>query len=224
LAEVPSEYLNCVAYIYPDAAAEQSGTSGGVAFIVNVPLTVENWYQSYIVTAAHILGSDEMGNNPVIRVNLLERRSIPIPTEADSWRIDTENDIAIYPIGLDRGRIRYVTVPTARFLTKELIEEHKFGPGNDVFIVGKLANHEGTTRNLPSVRFGHISMMPADPFKRIGKETVPEVFFIEFRSIGGYSGSPVFLYESPFHLPDTARILHKWSLQPHLLGLDLGKL
>lgn len=222
LAEVPTAYLDCVAYIYPDREAEKSGDSGGTAFIVDAPLDVEGWYQSYIVTAAHILGSDEVGNDPVVRVNLTEGKSIPIPTEASSWKIDQINDIAVYPIDLDRDKIRHIAVPLGRFLTKDHIEQYKFGPGNDVFVIGKLARHEGATRNLPSVRFGSISMMPGEPFKRAGKDDIPEVFFVEFRSIGGYSGSPAFLCEPPFHLMDKAKLYHKWSLLPHLLGLDLG--
>lgn len=84
-------------------------------------------------------------------------------------------------------------------------------------MVGRFVNHEGKQRNLPSVRFGNISMMPYEPV-RTSRGLLQEVFLVESRSLPGYSGSPVFL--APF--PNSA--LRKEQPPAKLLGIDMGHL
>jgi hypothetical protein len=50
--------------------------------------------------------------------------------------------------------------------------------------------HEGRQKNSPTARFGNIAQMPNEPV--IIKRFEQECFLVEARSIGGYSGSPVF--------------------------------
>jgi hypothetical protein len=52
----------------------------------------------------------------------------------------------------------------------------------------------GSTRNIPIVRTGVIAAMPAidEPFVRKGEEY--HAYLAEMRSIGGLSGSPVFVF------------------------------
>jgi hypothetical protein len=133
------------------------------------------------------------------------------------------HDLAILPLGLPRAELDYGIIPTQGFLTKELIEKHRFGPGNDVFVTGRFVHQEGKAKNTPTVRFGNISLMPFEPFKREPpKADLDEVFLVEFRSVGGYSGSPVFLCEIPFHLRFRGTSHQIWSFGPHLLGVDVG--
>jgi hypothetical protein len=220
LAEIRSEYLNCIAYIYPNAQSEEDGHGGGTAFHIVARLPLEGWAQAYFVTAAHLVSSEQ--SNPVIRVNLLDGGATVIQTTYEGWFVDSASDIAVHPVEIDYSRVQLTVVPVEGFLTKQHIIEHRFGPGNDVFVLGRLAGHDGTKRLLPSVRFGSISMMPSEPFARSLASRVDEAFLVEFRSIGGYSGSPAFIHEVPFHLRDKAAHIHKWSYGPHLLGVDVG--
>jgi hypothetical protein len=55
-------------------------------------------------------------------------------------------------------------------------------------MLGRFINREGLQKNSPTARFGHISQMPGDPI-----DAQEEAFLCEVRSIGGYSGSPVFV-------------------------------
>jgi len=67
------------------------------------------------------------------------------------------------------------------------------GYGDDIFMVGRFITFDGKQRNTPVVRFGQISMLPAEPVEVDGGRAQEEVFLVECRSIGGLSGSPVFV-------------------------------
>jgi len=64
--------------------------------------------------------------------------------------------------------------------------------GDDVVLIGLFPNRYGDRRNLPIVRAGIIAAMPEEKFRFRGKWI--DAYLIETRSIGGLSGSPVFLY------------------------------
>jgi hypothetical protein len=224
MAEVPQVYLNCAVYLYANEQEASSGKAGGgTAFVIQIPLSVEGWFQWYVVTAAHIIKDATVGDGPVVRINADEGGYQMIRTSHDSWRVEEKDDLAIMPLEVQSKGLNVGVIPLEAFLTKEMIEQHKFGPGNEVFVTGRFVHHEGKTRNTPTVRFGNISMMPEEPFKRPSPEDdLEEAFLVEFRSVGGYSGSPVFLCEVPFHLRARGTHLQIWSFGPHLLGVDIG--
>jgi hypothetical protein len=88
-------------------------------------------------------------------------------------------------------------------------------------MVGRFINHEGKQRNAPLVRFGAIAQMPGEPiaYTLNGKYHEQQSIIADIRSIGGYSGSPVFLNELSFlSRPNRAQRVEKhW-----LLGVDWG--
>ncbi len=67
-------------------------------------------------------------------------------------------------------------------------------------MIGLFVNHAGRDRNLPIARFGNISMMPNEKVSADlgGLITSIEAYLVECRSIGGLSGSPVFVHLGPF--------------------------
>jgi len=67
-------------------------------------------------------------------------------------------------------------------------------------MVGRFINHEGKQRNSPTIRFGHISMMPSDddPVSHSLNPSGSQVsFLVEVHSVPGYSGSPVMVRPFP---------------------------
>jgi len=186
-------------------------------------MNIEGSFRWYVVTANHIIKDVTVGDGPVVRINGDDGGFQMIGTSHDSWFAEEKDDLAIMPLEAQSKGLNVGVIPLEAFLTKDMIEQHKFGAGNDVFVTGRFVHHEGKAKNTPTVRFGNISMMPGEPYKRPSSdEDLEEAFLVEFRSVGGYSGSPVFLCEPPFHLWDKARLLHLWSQSPHLLGVDLG--
>ena len=71
------------------------------------------------------------------------------------------------------------------------LERLHIGIGDETIISGLFTAVPGTTRNIPIVRHGNIAMMPGEQIQTdLG---FADVFLVEARSIGGLSGSPVFV-------------------------------
>jgi hypothetical protein len=147
-----------------------------------------------------------------------------------NWVLHPSQDLAAAPIYLTPERHHHSFFMTDFLLTKEVMERLKVGPGDDTFLVGRFVYADGGVRNHPSVRFGQIAMNPGEPLKT-GDGRSQESFLVETHSIGGYSGSPVFVLFHPnalratddgtgFLTPDKAR----GEQMVHLLGVDWGHL
>jgi hypothetical protein len=85
------------------------------------------------------------------------------------------------------------TVHPEWFATKDLIKEYNVGAGDEILMLGRFISREGIQQNTPTARFGHISQMPGEPMVTDTGDMQDEAFLCEVRSIGGYSGSPVFM-------------------------------
>jgi len=88
-------------------------------------------------------------------------------------------------VGFDISRFG---LPIECLVSKEFVAEHGAGIGDEVMMIGRFINREGIQYNSPTARFGHIAQMAGDPI-----DAQEEAILCEVRSIGGYSGSPVFV-------------------------------
>jgi hypothetical protein len=72
------------------------------------------------------------------------------------------------------------------------MEQNEISLGDEVFIVGLFRHHHGNRKNIPIVRVGNLASMREEKIitKDFGEM---DAALIECRSIGGLSGSPVFL-------------------------------
>ena len=94
--------------------------------------------------------------------------------------------------------------PLDLIVTPEVIKQQEIGVGNEVFLVGLFSQHHGERRNIPIVRVGNIAAMPEEKVFTT-KSGAIDAYLIEARSIGGISGSPVFVVSSPIRASgDTA--------------------
>jgi hypothetical protein len=92
-------------------------------------------------------------------------------------------------------------------------------------MVGRFLNHEGKQRNLPSVRFGNIAQMPNEKIRQEFRNNFDqESFLVECRAIGGFSGSPVFVYIAEYENEWRPAALPRIAggLPPRLLGIEWG--
>ena len=88
------------------------------------------------------------------------------------------------------------------FLPSEEFTSQTIGLGAEIATVGLFRSHYGSNRNIPIVRVGNISAMPAEPVFTAYAGYV-DAYLIEARSIAGLSGSPVFIF------PDLRSVLAK---------------
>jgi hypothetical protein len=101
------------------------------------------------------------------------------------------------------------------------------GQGDEVFIIGLFSNHPGKLRNIPIVRVGNIAAMPGERVNsRHWHNRDIEAYLIESRSIGGLSGSPVFVHLGPIRPPkkvgEPVQIMGHRGGPHYLLGLVHG--
>lgn len=181
--------------------AGQTGSSGS-AFFVAAHIGYGDQVLVYAVTAKHCL-FDAYGMPDEVLLSVNTTSGIgEIRTDPSEWIQHPTSDVAILHVLPDRSRFRYRVYPTTSAATEGIVADRAIGPGDDVFIVGLLVHHPGKNRIMPIVRLGNIAALPENSVRlRLGShegaQTVDEVVtLLEVRSIGGLSGSPVFV-----HLP-----------------------
>jgi hypothetical protein len=221
VARIPPADLDVVFYLYPDRAAAESGRKiGGSGFWVGVQSgKIEHLRWSYAVSNRHVV---HRAGASTIRANSKDGRLAIFEREPTDWIEDPSgHDIAILPIvSTEVPGFSHMFVPIPMFATPNHVYDQVIGIGDDVFMIGRFINHEGTTRNTPSVRFGNISMLPGEPIF-IDKNTPPqESFAVELRSMCGYSGSPVFVQAGGLQKRDRSYVLSGYT--DYLLGVHWG--
>lgn len=206
MPRIPDVIRNCVVYIYPSVDSAESGErAGGSGFLAGVRSSAfRNRFYVYAVTNSHVI--QKAGHTPVIRINesvvvdasadAWTVRIGVVETEADVWTHASRDDLAVCPMPIRIPIYVYAFIPEDLFLTEEDVKACDVGPGDEVFFVGRYASHEGRLRNWPALRFGNISMMNWEPVTR-DDGSIQDSFIVEGRSVGGYSGSPAFVYLPP---------------------------
>jgi hypothetical protein len=214
--------LDSVVYLYPSKDDADAGVGeGGTGFLVWVPSEVhEDYGFVYCVTNSHVIRE---AASPVIRINTKDGGRDILEYKQEDWTHHQDgDDIAVCPLIMSReGHHKFNEISFGALVTEEFMEQQSFGPGDEVFMVGRFAAHEGRRRNTPSVRFGNISMMPDEPIMHERGYPV-DSFLVETCSLSGYSGSPVFVYHAPttpYPVGYPSRVQGFW-----LLGVDWGHL
>jgi len=196
---IPDSIKKSVVFIGIDSGAGKVDFKG-TGFFVSVPSTrVPKHNLIYLVTAKHVVA--EIGNREFcIRANTKDGKSIIFQGDKQiKWwfhpKDEESADVAVlhmfFPKGLAQT-LDFSALPIEALLTDEQIKSDGIGDGDDVFITGLFAHHHGSEKNLPIIRTGNIAMMPEEPIPT-SKFGNMEVYLIEARSIGGLSGSPVFV-------------------------------
>jgi hypothetical protein len=212
------EMLNCVFYLYRSRAAAETGEeAGGTGFwAAHISHKVTNLSIIYAVSNKHVVATSGCS---VIRVNTLDGGIDTFEAEPHEWYFTDQDDLAIAPIRVDFNKHIVKTIPLEMFVTPDIMKYHDLGLGDEVFMIGRFIKHDGKLTNIPSVRFGALSIPVADmPHQMFG---VQESFGVEMRSMCGYSGSPVFIYPSSWNM--NSGIVKTVSPNPlFLLGVDGG--
>jgi len=184
----------------------------GTAYLVTVPPSVfqettehrhysgDEGQQILLATARHVAEKCE-GKDFALRVNVKDGSLRLIKGHANQkwWYHPTEKkyvDAAVTifsPSGL--ADLDISPIPFNMFVDTDAIARLNLGVGDEVFLAGLFTEVTETTRNIPIVRLGSLAMMPGEkiPFKD-GK--LIDAYLVEARSIGGLSGSPVFVRQT----------------------------
>ena len=224
----------------------------GTAFFVAVKNSFGGFSFSaiYAVTARHVIeGIDSELGDPGIYLHMNTRDSgvKHVRSSLSDWYFhpsDDAIDVAVMPIQFDG--VDHLASPLDFFLTDKKMQEERIWLGENLFTVTQFFDRR-SNRVIPMVRAGNISVMPET---RVTTNWTPgeiEAYLIESKSIGGFSGSPVFVYlpvrtsqtcgeypESPTDLYYLLGLLHgHWSLdifpqdrikfeEEHIKGVSAG--
>jgi hypothetical protein len=155
---------------------------------------------TFLATARHVAEKLE-GKDFALRVNRIDDTIAIIRGQSDTrwWYHPTERryvDAALAMFFPDNfADLDIQTIHVEWFADEEAIQTAHLGAGDEVFIAGLFTKTTETTKNIPIVRIGNLAMLPGEkiPFKD-GK--LIDAYLVESRSIGGLSGSPVFIRQT----------------------------
>jgi hypothetical protein len=152
-----------------------------------------------LVTARHnVRGAMREYGNVWVRINTDSGGAVDMEVTSPWVMPDDEgSDVAAVPFWLPGPGMEPLPIPTRWIVDEALIEERKIGIGDELVVIGLFARHVGTARNLPIVRVGSIASMPHEPFEDPESGAEFHAYLAEVRSIGGLSGSPVFVALNP---------------------------
>jgi hypothetical protein len=195
MPRIPPQILQSPFYLYESLEEAKAGTPfGGTGFFVGYPTGIADRHHVYAVTNWHVAVRDGAS---VIRVNKKDGGFDCFELGPEDWEFKPggyDLAVAFFPhLRVDVHEV--VVIETGLFVTQQLITQYTIGPGDDVFMLGRFVDHEGVARNVPSARFGNISMMPQAIEQPTGAKGLPS-FVLDVHSRTGYSGSPVFVYRT----------------------------
>lgn len=219
---VPDEMRKCVVFIQYRSTEEFR--LAGTGFFVSVPSSIpERWYV-YLITAKHVIKKikeKSIDNKVYIRINQRDNKSSKlIHSDLTGWKYHPSEpnvDVAVLPWAPDSSIYDFRSLPSEMAVTQEVITKEGIGCGDEVFITGLFGSHYGKQKNLPIIRIGNIASMPEEKvaIRDLGEI---EAYLIEARSMGGLSGSPVFV-----HIPGIRKGLLTLGKEPtYWLGMVHG--
>jgi len=199
---IRDDALKCVAFIGMEIERDsvKKNVWCGTGFLVSRTsdrFTTANFV--YLVTARHVVA--QIGERDFfVRINTKDGKSSVFHAGSNiKWffhpKEDESSDVAVYPLILEKEAFEtldYAAISSKNFVTDANIQSDGIGAGDDVFITGLFAHFSGNEKNFPIVRMGNIAMIPSEPVPTSSFGNM-EIYLIESHSIGGLSGSPVFV-------------------------------
>ena len=182
----------------------------------------EDLANTVIITADHVI--DEIpGDEVSIRINRHAggASTLKISKTAKINFKDRAIDLAVFPMMVDPTIYDIWTIPLQSSSWQKLVSTYgEPGEGDEVCVVGLYTTHYGHTRNMPIVRIGHIAGIPEE--KVMTHRGSVHGYLIEVHSIGGLSGSPVFLNAPPVSYRDGKLMLTEKGPSYVPLGILIG--
>ncbi len=203
MPRIPDRVIQSVFFLYKSREDAEAGKDpGGTGFVLGAGLThlsVSDGPAFYGVTNWHV--ACQSGYS-VIRLNTADGGADIREYGPEDWHfIPRGPDVAVVPLELES---RYPNVAphvhVAQCVPKggwSIGRDDNPSVGDDVFMLGLFVDHKGLTTNVPSARFGNVSMLPS-PSAPIEQLTgyMGESYVVDMHSRTGFSGSPVFLFRT----------------------------
>jgi hypothetical protein len=163
----------------------------GTAFFVGYPIRDDDY--QYLVTSEHLLSTKL---DLQLRINLRNGHSQTFDIPSDKWIFHPDAarivDVVALRTAVSMSVYDIAQVSLQREMaTDEVLTRWDIGIGDEVFFPGLFVHHSGQGQNLPIIRTGTIAAMRDEPIETEAGSI--SAYLVEARSIGGHSGSPVFV-------------------------------
>jgi hypothetical protein len=204
LAYFPNELLKCVVFIgYKNEKDEYKFMGSGFWVVRSVPDDLTNdWRPVYLVTAAHVIMDikNKTGGDKVwLRINTKSDGQKWIETPLQFWKMHPAGasvDLAIIKLGIDASYDHRAWPLDSSVLNDKLDTDQtgnrKVELGDELCFAGLFHPCAGQKRNIPIVRTGTVAALRSEPIAN-KDGTLMDVYLADSHSIGGLSGSPVFI-------------------------------
>ena len=182
-------------------------------------------FSLWAVTNQHVIEAGHW----TIRLNSKDGGLSFVDTDDTQWISHPTSDLAVCPMRLSQDVQKFKFVTGDWLLRDEWQRNLDIGPGDPCFTIGRFVGHDGKQQNSPTVRFGQIAQSNIEPVFVDNK--TQNCFLVESRSIGGFSGSPVFVYlDSAYYRPSVSGVgpdgksLYQGAFPtgPWLLGINFA--
>ena len=194
---VPDEVRKCVAFVgYKNAEGMKWA---GTAFFVAMQIPYTDRSFGFAVTAKHVIDGirrKSTDKRVYLRLNFKDADASFSSTELDEWKThpnDPSVDVAVMKFFIPGDVTDHLYFGSQDFARKDVIKNEGIDIGEEVFFAGLFYGHTGRKKNIPIIRVGNISAMPEEPVYTPEFGDI-EAYLVEARSIGGLSGSPVFVH------------------------------
>jgi len=223
---VSDDVLKCVFFLAVKAttAGTESFRLVGTGFFVGVPS--ERFPQeaqwTYMATAKHVIeAAKRYGSSIYVRLNTNQGGYEMLEVHGEWTYHENEGvDLALGGWQPDLKKYDCRVIPFEMFALEKAIESESIGVGDEIVMVGLFSQHYGTKKNYPIVRSGAIAATPGEPLRDDHSGVEYQAYLAEVRSIGGLSGSPVFVALTQLMLP--SGISRKREKFVYLLGVVRG--
>ena len=172
----------------------------GTGFFVGVKVNSTGGYITYLVTAKHVLISDNGDILTTVYLRLNRQNDAPLvkltfDRSSVLMHHDINVDLVCIPVTLDEQNFDVLYIPNSYFAGVEIIREKGIAEGTNIFYGGLFDPYIGFQKNYPVFRFGRVSSLPNEKI-RITKPTEPlkmaHLYLFETHAFAGFSGAPVF--------------------------------
>jgi hypothetical protein len=184
----------------------------GTGFFVAWP--GEGWPQIYLITARHCVSQAQRRGDGRAHVLLNSKTGSPrYYAVTRRWHYPRDRGIDLAAAQFDPAENDDVCViPKHHLLSPERVEKYAIGIGDELWLAGLFWPVPGVSRMRPVVRVGTIAAMPEEPITTNdseGRQIGPfAAYLAEVRSVGGLSGSPVWVHLPYGRLHDTINPPH----------------
>jgi hypothetical protein len=221
LMRIPDGFIEFPVFL----AVEKGGMQlAGTGFVILVKGDGSSPYaHMYFVTARHCVEKAEPYGGLYVRFNTYEGGIEYVRVETSWYFPDSDaDDVAVAPLPVTSiNQFDFVPIDISSWpASDEFLASEAIGVGDEVVVVGLFTRRGGKNQNRSIVRAGIIAAMPDEPLMDLNSGLEYDAYLAEVRSVGGLSGSPVFVVLPPGRV--TGSDFQTDRRQFSLLGLIRG--